>query len=160
MKRIALVVFVVSLLISCVKKDDNCRYNDFGDPKATAGEISVIQTYLTNNSLTATQHSSGIFYNITNAGTGIGIQDQCSGVTVKYVGKLTNGTVFDAPTDASSFTLYGLITGWRIGIPLIKTGGSIRLYIPPSLGYGASAVGNIPGNSILVFDIDLLAVSN
>ena len=42
---------------------------------------------------------------------------------------------------------------------LIAPGGSITLYLPPSLAYGSTAVGSIPANSILVFTIDLLAVN-
>jgi FKBP-type peptidyl-prolyl cis-trans isomerase FkpA len=60
------------------------------------------------------------------------------------------------------FVLGTLIDGWKIGVPLIKKGGQIRLYIPPSLGYGSSDVRDnqgrviIPGNSILIFDITLI----
>jgi FKBP-type peptidyl-prolyl cis-trans isomerase FkpA len=84
----------------------------------------------------------------------------CSYVTVNYKGTLTNGTVFDSTktNNPASFTLISLIEGWKQGIPLIKKGGKIRLFLPPTLGYGASAVGGIPGNSILIFDIELLSV--
>jgi FKBP-type peptidyl-prolyl cis-trans isomerase FkpA len=47
--------------------------------------------------------------------------------------------------------------GWKLGLPLIKAGGKIKLYLPPSLGYGNSVSGNIPANSILVFEITLVA---
>ncbi|HAD33478.1 MAG TPA: FKBP-type peptidylprolyl isomerase, partial [Chitinophagaceae bacterium] len=55
-----------------------------------------------------------------------------------------------------SFGLDGLIVGWQEGIPLIGAGGKIKLYLPPSLAYGSNANGNIPANSSLIFDIDLL----
>ena len=54
-----------------------------------------------------------------------------------------------------------LIEGWKMGLPLIQKGGKIRLYIPPSLGYGPNDLKDrnnnvvIPGNSILIFDITL-----
>ena len=48
--------------------------------------------------------------------------------------------------------------GWQYGIPLVKAGGRIMLYLPPSLGYGAQTVGSIPANSVLIFDITLQSV--
>ena len=81
-----------------------------------------------------------------------------STITVKYTGKLTNGTIFDQNQTGASFVLSSLILGWRKGLPLIQKGGSIILYIPPSLGYGCSSVGGIPPGSNLVFDIELLDV--
>jgi len=77
---------------------------------------------------------------------------------VNYGGKFTNGTQFDAANNVP-FQLSRLVIGWQEGIPLIGTGGSITLYLPPSLGYGSADYGDIPGNSILIFDISLTAVN-
>ena len=57
--------------------------------------------------------------------------------------------------NTADFMLNGVIPGWTDGIPLIKQGGRIHLYIPPSLGYGNRAVESIPANSILLFDVTL-----
>ncbi len=158
MKQIVVFFLVVIALGSCVKKSSTgCPYL-LGDPKASAQEILNIQTHLSNNSLNATQHSTGLFYTINTPGTGETVTDLCNIVTVNYVGRLTNGSQFDASTSPATFGLNQLITGWKIGIPLIKVGGSIRLYIPPSLGYGSQAQQGIPANSILVFDITLSGV--
>jgi FKBP-type peptidyl-prolyl cis-trans isomerase FkpA len=80
---------------------------------------------------------------------------------VKYVGKLTDGTVFDQTQGSNTFStyLYNVIRGWTNGLPYIKPGGKIHLYIPPTLGYGSQAIGTIPGNSILIFDVELIAVN-
>jgi FKBP-type peptidyl-prolyl cis-trans isomerase FkpA len=51
-----------------------------------------------------------------------------------------------------------LILGWQYGIPLVKAGGRIMLYLPPSLGYGSQSTGTIPANSVLIFDITLQGV--
>ena len=67
-----------------------------------------------------------------------------------------NNVKFDENLTGTTFALGGLILGWQKGIPLIQKGGSINLYIPPSLGYGANATGSIPANSILVFTIQLV----
>jgi FKBP-type peptidyl-prolyl cis-trans isomerase FkpA len=144
--------------ISCLKKE-NIDCNNVTAPAVPASEITQVQNYLTSqNIVNAIQHSSGLFYTINNAGTGA-TPNQCNTVAVKYTGKLTNGQTFDQQiTSPASFSLSGLIYGWRIGIPLLKTGGSIRLYVPPSLGYGSQGSAAIPANSVLVFDIELVNV--
>jgi FKBP-type peptidyl-prolyl cis-trans isomerase FkpA len=124
---------------------------------APASEIQAVQNYLSSNGLTAVQHCSGLFYTIDNPGTGKN-PDACSAVAVTYTGKLTNGTVFDQHGSAVNFSLDGLITAWRVGIPILKEGGRIHLYVPPTLGYGSQQNGTIPPNSILIFDITLVAV--
>jgi FKBP-type peptidyl-prolyl cis-trans isomerase len=51
-----------------------------------------------------------------------------------------------------------VIRGWDQGVPGMKTGGTRRLVVPPSLAYGSSGQGSIPPNATLVFDIQLLEV--
>jgi FKBP-type peptidyl-prolyl cis-trans isomerase FkpA len=83
---------------------------------------------------------------------------------VKYKGQLTNGNVFDQTTTPVSFNLGSLIEAWKKGIPMIKPGGKIKLYCPPSLAYGSQVIrdnaGNtvIPANSILIFEVELTNV--
>lgn len=87
-------------------------------------------------------------------------------VTVSYTGWLYDPTKPDskgAKFDSSpnfSFTLGAgqVIQGWDRGVPGMKVGGQRRLVIPPDLAYGNQAVGAIPPNSTLVFDITLLNV--
>jgi FKBP-type peptidyl-prolyl cis-trans isomerase len=85
-------------------------------------------------------------------------------VTVNYVGKLTNGTVFDASanhgTTGFSFPLGAgqVIKGWDQGVAGMKVGGKRELVIPASLGYGAQSVGSIPANSTLIFEVELTAI--
>jgi FKBP-type peptidyl-prolyl cis-trans isomerase len=85
-------------------------------------------------------------------------------VTVNYVGTFTNGTKFDSSYDRNqpfSFRLGAgqVIAGWDQGVPGMKVGGKRRLTVPPSLAYGSSAYGPIPGNSTLVFEIELLSIA-
>ena len=158
------VLFLSFFQISCLKNSvAECSYSPCKFV-APASEITAVSNYLSANSLTATQHCSGVFYSITTAGTGKQA-NACSGVNVKYTGKRTDGFIFDQKVaNAVGVDLNNVINGWRIGIPLIKEGGAMTLYIPPYMGYGAQDIkdanGNvlIPANSIIIFTIELTAV--
>lgn len=159
---LAVAVSTVFLLSSCLKENkisaSTCVSNTTGIP--TSAEITDLQAYLTSKNITnAVQDSRGFFYTITNTGSGAN-PTPTSTVVVKYVGSLTNGNVFDRNNNPGGeiFPLTQLIRGWQFGIPLIKKGGSITLYLPPTLGYGCSAVGSIPQGSILIFTIDLVDI--
>lgn len=86
-------------------------------------------------------------------------------VVVNYEGKLARtGETFDASArhgGPATLPVAGLIPGWTEGLQLMKQGAKYRFWIPPSLGYGeqgAGPNGEIPGNAVLVFDLELLAV--
>lgn len=86
-----------------------------------------------------------------------------STVSVNYIGKLENGTKFDSSYDRGQpiqFTLGAgqVIAGWDEGILGMKVGEKKNLVIPPEKGYGAQAVGPIPANSTLIFDVELVDV--
>jgi FKBP-type peptidyl-prolyl cis-trans isomerase FkpA/FKBP-type peptidyl-prolyl cis-trans isomerase FklB len=51
-----------------------------------------------------------------------------------------------------------MIRGLAEGVQLLKVGGKMKLYIPPHLGYGASARPGIPANSVLVYELELLEI--
>jgi FKBP-type peptidyl-prolyl cis-trans isomerase len=88
-------------------------------------------------------------------------------ISVSYVGKLSNGTVFDDSVNDNSGKPISLtiaagkvIVGWVEGIPGMKVGGTRELVIPPALGYGCTSPSSkIPENSTLIFTIDLVGVS-
>ena len=84
-------------------------------------------------------------------------------VTVHYTGALCkNGIIFQSSHDVGrpiSFGLDQVIAGWREGVPGMKVGGRRRLVIPSDMAYGAqSPAPNIPPNSDLVFDIELIDI--
>ena len=153
---------VLFLATGCFKKDNGCSFTD-NNTMAPASEVTAVENYLSSNGITtATKNPAGFYYQIVSPGNGP-VPTLCSSVNVGYTGKLTSGAVFDQQ-NSLVFQLGSLIEGWRKGLPLIQKGGSIKLYIPPSLGYGPVDVKNnqgqvvIPANSILVFDIDLMDV--
>lgn len=141
----------------------------FGTPAATS--TAATGAAVNNDQTTTTMPTD------TNSPTQLITQDEVVGtgavaatgdtVTVKYVGTLTDGTVFDAsanhPQTANGFTFTlgagQVIQGWDQGIVGMKVGGKRKLTIPPSLAYGDQAVGNvIPANSTLVFEVELVNV--
>ncbi len=159
MKKISVWAFAVTLFLSACSKDkdnDKCEYDQCAN-KAPQSEIQAVADHVAAKSIIAVQHCSGVFYTIENPGTGKN-PTPCSNVSVKYKGYLTNDVVFDEQRSPVDFNLGGLVPGWRNVLPLLKAGGRIVLYIPPSLGYGNRPYGSIPANSILVFEIDLVAV--
>lgn len=84
-------------------------------------------------------------------------------VTVEYVGKLPDGTIFDSSQVQGkplTFVLGspGIIPGFQIGVRGMKEGGERIIAIPPELGYGAQQNGPIPPNSTLIFELKLLTV--
>lgn len=159
-KTIWLLIAVALFAGGCLKKDSGCPFK-LQNKVAPSQEQTAIEDYLSGNGINATKHQSGLYYEIVKPG-GSDKPHLCSDVVIHYVGKLTNGTQFDA-TDINPvvFTLGGLIEGWKVGLPLIGKGGEIKLYIPPALGYGYTDLKDeydntvIPGGSILIFTIAL-----
>ena len=88
--------------------------------------------------------------------------------TVKYTGWLTNGTKFDSSYDhpgAEPITFpqgaHRVIPGWDTGFQGMHIGGKRRLFIPYQLAYGEAAKGDrIPAKSDLIFDIELVSISD
>jgi|GEM_PF-1329034 len=80
-----------------------------------------------------------------------------------YKGMLENGTVFDETKKGKTFKFTlgkgEVIAGWDMGIAGMKVGGKRKLTIPAALGYGDKELPNIPPNSRLIFEIELVKVS-
>ncbi|KQM78823.1 peptidylprolyl isomerase [Pedobacter sp. Leaf216] len=140
--RFLTVLFLCVVAVSSCKKDE--------DPE------KQITDFIKQNNINAVRDDSGLYYQIIKPGTGSFAYPSNTKITIKYEGRLLNGSVFDnGGGKEQTFNLAELITGWRIGIPKIQKGGEIRLIVPPSLGYGSSATGPIPANSVLDFTIQL-----
>jgi peptidylprolyl isomerase len=105
--------------------------------------------------------ASGLQYKVLIAGDGDAHPTASSKVTVHYHGTLLDGTVFDSSVERNepiSFGLNQVIKGWTEGLKLMVVGEKTRLFIPANLGYGNSAAGKIPPGSLLIFDVELLAI--
>jgi len=106
--------------------------------------------------------ASGLEYKVLRAGDPKAAAPQATDqVKVNYRGTLLDGTEFDSSYTRGhpeTFTLNGLIKGWQEGIALMKPGAKYQLFVPPELGYGPNPRPAIPGNSLLIFDVELLGV--
>lgn len=154
MKKYILPGFVSLVLFS----SPACIKNDTCEAKTIQSEDAAMVNYAAANSMTVTRHSTGLYYEIINQGTGP-TPTPSSRISVKYTGKLLNGTIFETVTTPTvPYPMGGFIPGWQIGIPLINKGGTIRLIIPSLLAYGCQPNGIIPANSILFFEIELVDV--
>lgn len=156
MKKYALALLIGASIFGGCRQTDNCTASTV-TVTAPAAEVTALKQYIDANDIAATADSRGFYYSIQSPGTGTK-PTICSTVSVNYAGTLTNGAHVDSNNNIS-LAMANLIVGWQEGIPLIASGGSITLYLPPSLGYGANATGSIPANSILIFKIDLLQVN-
>jgi FKBP-type peptidyl-prolyl cis-trans isomerase len=84
-------------------------------------------------------------------------------IVINYTGTLTNGTKFDSSYDRgqpfeTQIGVGQVIKGWDEGVIGMKVGGKRKLIIPPSLGYGDQAIGSIPPNSTLIFEVELVGI--
>lgn len=159
MKKI-IVLFSLILSFAACKKEDKCTFTESG-LNAPVSEITYLSETLAANNIAATQHPSGVFYFISAPGSGSS-PSVCSNITVKYTGSIfPSGRVFDqtpAGSPGVSFTLGQLIVGWQKVLPLLKPGGKMTMYVPPTLGYGSSANAAIPAYSYLKFEIELVSI--
>ncbi|WP_407644362.1 FKBP-type peptidyl-prolyl cis-trans isomerase [Ferrimonas aestuarii] len=106
--------------------------------------------------------ASGLQLKVMEPGTGTEHPTAKDKVTVHYHGTLLDGTVFDSSVERGQpidFKLNQVIPGWTEGLQHMVVGEKTRLYIPARLGYGKRGVGKIPAGSLLIFDVELIAIN-
>jgi len=139
--------------------------NDTQDPNSMNDNKTEGEAFLAENSRKPgiTTLPSGLQYEVLTEGSGqkpgLG-----SSVTTHYHGTLINGTVFDSSYQRgqpATFPVNGVIAGWTEALQLMGEGAKYRLYIPSDLAYGKRGAGrDIPGDTALIFDVELLKVNN
>ena len=155
-KSLIVLLFPVMGLVSCMKADTvECVPTEITYTAPTS-EVAALRGILAGSGITTTEDPRGFFYTITGPTTGVK-PTTCSLVSLDYVAKILNGAQVDQGTNAT-FQVAAFITGWQEALPLLPKGASMKLYLPPSLAYGATANGNVPANSNLEFQIDLKEV--
>ncbi len=104
---------------------------------------------------------SGLQYEILKQGDGT-MPTATSTVKVHYVGTYTNGKEFESSVKNGApieFGVNGVIAGWTEALKLMKVGSKYKLYIPQNLAYGEYGKGNIGPGEALIFEVELLAIT-
>ncbi|WP_316817824.1 FKBP-type peptidyl-prolyl cis-trans isomerase [Pedobacter nyackensis] len=121
----------------------------------------IIAKYLVDSAVTMTKHNSGLYYKIIRPGEGAQV-GQTDTIFGNYTMKILKDSVLLSKSVDSTFrfTLPGYFEGWKIGVSLIKVGGSIRLIVPSPLAYQQREVVSpkIAPNSILDITLDIDSV--
>ncbi|WP_354623379.1 FKBP-type peptidyl-prolyl cis-trans isomerase [Psychromonas sp. MME2] len=140
-------------------------FKGIGTNKNAAQNIQIGADFLAENGQKEGVISldSGLQYKVLQQGNGEVHPKAGSNVKVHYHGMLIDGTVFDSSVDRGepiSFGLNQVIPGWTEGVQLMVEGDKYRFYIPSNLAYGERGIGKIPAGSLLIFDVQLLAINN
>jgi peptidylprolyl isomerase len=142
--------------------------NDDDDSTGTEAPLTgVIETEsfapaLNVNLPASTRTVTGLYYRQLAPSTASGVPVTAVNgqrVSVRYTGWLANGRQFDSGTFPFTLGARQVIAGWDQGIAGMRVGEQRQLIIPPSLGYGAAGNGPIPGNAVLVFNVELLSAA-
>jgi peptidylprolyl isomerase/FKBP-type peptidyl-prolyl cis-trans isomerase FklB len=137
-----------------------------GDPAEMAKSAAEAKAFMTTNAKVEGVQTlpSGLQYKIVRSGPATGLkpgpQDE---VKVHYEGKLLSGKIFDSSYDRgqpAAMPLPALIPAWKEALQLMRPGDEWILFVPPEMGYGEEGAGGgeIPGNSVLIFRIELIDV--
>jgi len=108
------------------------------------------------------QMPSGVLFQDDSVGVGDSVVVG-STVVVHYTGWMPDGTVFDTSRESGEPFVFQVgrgevIEAWEDGLLGMRPGGRRKLVVPPALGYGESGYGPIPGNAVLVFEIQLVEI--
>lgn len=151
----------------------SCDKDDSEEKRAD--ELRLLEQYITNENITVSPTSTGLYYIEQVEGTG-GLPQQTDWVEISFTVRLVKNNEVVITTDSltaqnnsiyNQYVLYGInripISGINVGgliegISKMKQGGKARLIFPSTLGFGSISNGNIPGYSSLIFDVELHSV--
>lgn len=156
---------VINMTISIVKTQTMEEFEAdqaIAAEKLIAEEKVILRQYMKDNGIKGIETESGMFIAVTKKGTGEQPQPG-SEVSVHYTGKLLNGEVFDSSVGRGTPIRFKVgvgqvIRGWDEGILTMKVGEKAIFLIPSPLAYGERDMGEIPSNSPLIFEVELMEI--
>jgi len=156
MLNLILLLMMVGLLVAIIR-------GSVKNKKIAGDNLNQGKQYLLDNQklVDVVTTASGLQYQPMLAGQGPH-PNATDVVKVHYHGYLINNEVFDSSVERNqpiSFGLNQVIAGWTEGLQLMQVGEKAKLVIPSELGYGSSNSGKIKANSVLIFEIELLAIN-
>jgi peptidylprolyl isomerase len=155
MKYVVLVVVIGLVIFFMIRNSTNKKLVLENNAIAT----DFLATNKANSNVIETE--SGLQYQVVQKGEGKSHPNAKSTVEVHYHGLLLDGVVFDSSIERDqsiSFPLNQVIRGWTEGVQLMVVGDKFKFFIPPELAYGNRATGKIPPGSLLIFEVELLAI--
>lgn len=155
-------------MVSVMSKEEAEKAATAKKAEQNVVDDKALQAYFADNKITPSKTQGGVYYTIATAGTGDNIADGKT-VSLKYTGKLLDGTAFDSNVDPKfghadqPFTIqigtHSVIPGMEDAIHMFKNGAKGVMYIPSSLAYGAQSPSPaIPANSVMVFEVEVTEV--
>ena len=139
-------------------------YFSSGNNEAALRNIQLGKDFLEGNkqNTDVMETASGLQYLLLEKGDGENRPLASDRVKVHYHGTLIDGTVFDSSVERGQpidFGLNQVIKGWTEGLQLMSVGDKMRLFIPSQLAYGNRGAGRIQPGSMLIFDVELIAIN-
>tara|TARA_R110001583_G_scaffold51169_3_gene159858 strand:+ start:3454 stop:4089 length:636 start_codon:yes stop_codon:yes gene_type:complete len=155
--KLILILGAIALLFYGFKRLSN-------NPQIAVDNIQKGEVFLTANATAEDVKTtpSGLQYKVLEPGNGSEHPGPTDRVKVHYHGTLIDGSVFDSSVkrgEPIDFGLNQVIAGWTEGLQTMVVGEKTRLFIPSSLAYGNSSAGSIPAGSVLIFDVELIAIN-
>ncbi|MEZ4774671.1 MAG: FKBP-type peptidyl-prolyl cis-trans isomerase [Bacteroidia bacterium] len=118
---------------------------------------AIIEDYIAENGLVGQWTTNGVFYTMEKEGVGTAHPTTSSSIEIIYEGKFLDGTTFDSSKGFPvNFNVYSLIRGWQEGILQYKKESKGTMIIPSGLAYGPNGTYGIPGDAVILFNIELL----
>tara|TARA_B100000886_G_scaffold135857_1_gene91682 strand:+ start:2054 stop:2506 length:453 start_codon:yes stop_codon:yes gene_type:complete len=139
------------MLTACVQDSPNIK------------QIENMQFFIDNKTdINVIEVEEGLQYLVMQSGDQEGKNPKLDQViTAHFHGTLTNGNIFwsSLDTEPLKIELSKLIIGCQKIISMMKKGDKWKVFIDPTMAYGEEGRPGIPSNSILVFEIELLAIN-
>lgn len=153
----ALLLSASVILASCL--DNNTAFDSAAQFKS---DTTAISTYLNNFFIPAVKSPYGVWWEIDYEGTGR-YPSYYDTIVVNYTGNILTasgpGTQFEQKTGTSIFALANVMAGWQIGLPRLRVGSTGKLYIPSYYAYGSTGYNSVPGNTNVMFTIQVTSVT-
>ncbi|MCB0392367.1 MAG: FKBP-type peptidyl-prolyl cis-trans isomerase [Bdellovibrionales bacterium] len=147
----------VKKALSKMAEDRNKQRREEAEGNKKEGEDFLAKNKSKNGVKTS---DSGLQYEVITEGKGKKPKSD-DVVKVHYKGTLIDGTEFDSSYKRNSpaeFPVTAVIRGWTEALQMMPVGSKWKLYIPPDLAYGEAGRPSIPGNSVLIFEVELLDI--
>jgi len=153
---------LIPLLLLGIAGLQGCMKDSVNPEEAKYAENQQeIQQYIAKNNLAMQSTASGLYYQVIKPGTGGKTAQRGSQIVMSYVGRLTNGSIFDsAKANEDRFIRFpwgvsATLPGLDQVAGLLKEGDSAKVIMPSNLAFGSQAYTKIPAYSVLIFDISL-----